>query len=182
MQLWGKPRPEQFAQHATDNSLPGYQVFGEGILLVLDPDIVAAWEAKATGSARLRAAAAGVVHQLEPDRPLPWLFAHTLAHLIMRAAAPQPATRCQRSESGSTPPTREPRRSSTPRPAMFRALSAVWSSWAARTGSAGSWRKRSNPPRGAQPTQYARKTAQARTGGEAPWSMPPLPAPARDVL
>ena len=88
-QLWGKPHPGQFAKHATDNWLPGYQVFGEGILLVLDPDTVAAWEAQATGNARLRAAAAGVVRQLEPVRPLPWLLAHTLAHLIMRTAAPQ---------------------------------------------------------------------------------------------
>jgi hypothetical protein len=41
------------------------------------------------GNARLKAAAAGVVGQLEPVRPLPWLLAHTLAHLIMREAAPQ---------------------------------------------------------------------------------------------
>jgi hypothetical protein len=88
-QLWGKPRPGQFAEHAADNWLPGYQVFGEGILLVLDPGTVAAWEAKAAGNARLEAAATRMVRQLEPVRPLPWLLAHTLAHLIMRAAAPQ---------------------------------------------------------------------------------------------
>ena len=87
-QLWGKARPSQFAEHATDNWLPGYQVFGEGILLVLAPDDVAAWEAKAAGNVRLRAAAGPAVHLPEPVRPLPWLLAHTLAHLVMRAAAP----------------------------------------------------------------------------------------------
>jgi hypothetical protein len=89
IQLWGKPRPGHFAEHATDNWLPGYQVFGEGILLVLNPEAVAAWETKAARSERLRAAAAAAVRQFEPVRQLPWLLAHTLAHLIMRAAAPQ---------------------------------------------------------------------------------------------
>ena len=44
---YGASRAQRFAEHATDDWLPGYQVFGEGILLVLDPDAVAAWEAKA---------------------------------------------------------------------------------------------------------------------------------------
>ncbi len=87
-QLWGKPRPQRFAEHSTDDWLPGYQVFGEGILLVFDPDAVAAWEARAAGNTRLSAASAAAAHHFEPVRPLPWLLAHTLAHLVMRAAAP----------------------------------------------------------------------------------------------
>jgi hypothetical protein len=75
-----RPRREQLRE------LPGYQAFGEGILLVLDPDAVAAWEAEAARSERLRAAAAAVVRQSEPVQPLRWLLAHTLAHLTDHAS------------------------------------------------------------------------------------------------
>ncbi len=88
VQMWGKKRPEVFAEHATEDWLPGYQVFGEGILCVLDPDAVDRWTARVAGDARLDRAAAWAAKQVEPARPLPWLLAHTLAHLVMRAAAP----------------------------------------------------------------------------------------------
>ncbi|MEV3938611.1 DUF1998 domain-containing protein [Glycomyces sp. NPDC049804] len=87
-QMWGKPLPETFAEHSNDNWLPGYQVFGEGLLFMLDPDAVATWATRARTDARLENAAQAALTQDEPAQPLPWLLAHTLAHLIMRAAAP----------------------------------------------------------------------------------------------
>lgn len=87
-QMWGVPRPVSFAEHARDDWLPGYEVFGEGILLVLDPELVDRWAAAAQGSARLVRAAAISGKLEEAPRPLPWLMAHTLAHLFMRALAP----------------------------------------------------------------------------------------------
>lgn len=87
-QLWGKARPEAFAEHSNDDWLPGYQVFGEGLLCLLDPDAVAAWAYHAAQDMRLMAAARFALTLHEPARPLPWLLTHTLAHLLMRAASP----------------------------------------------------------------------------------------------
>lgn len=87
-QLWGKPRPEAFAEHSNDDWLPGYQVFGEGLLCVLNPAAVAAWAHRAFSDMRLMTAAQCGTALHEPAQPLPWLLAHTLAHLVMRAAAP----------------------------------------------------------------------------------------------
>lgn len=87
-QLWGKPRPVAFAEQSNDDWLPGYQVFGEGLLCVLDPAAVGAWAARVGTDARLVNAARAARRQNEPAQPLPWLLAHTLAHLVMRAAAP----------------------------------------------------------------------------------------------
>jgi hypothetical protein len=87
-QLWGKERPPEFAEHSDDDWLPGYQVFGEGILLVLDPAAVDGWAARAVHIPRAVKAARPAQYLIEPARPLPWLLAHTLAHLVMRAAAP----------------------------------------------------------------------------------------------
>jgi hypothetical protein len=80
--------PEVFAEHSTDDWLPGYQVFGEGLLLVLDPDAVEEWADRVSGDPRLETAAAAAQRAPEPARPLQWLLAHTIAHLLMRAAAP----------------------------------------------------------------------------------------------
>ncbi|MGY1805791.1 DrmB family protein [Blastococcus sp. SYSU D00669] len=89
LQLWGKQRPETFAQPAEDDWLPGYQVFGEGILCVLDNNAVDHWISRVDHDPRLLAAARAAAGQTErPQRPLAWLLAHTLAHLLMRAAAP----------------------------------------------------------------------------------------------
>ena len=87
-QLWGKPRPAAFAEQSNDDWLPGYQVFGEGLLCVLDPVAVGAWAARVRTDARLVNAARPPHIQNEPAQPLPWLLAHTLAHLVMRATAP----------------------------------------------------------------------------------------------
>ena len=87
-QLWGKPRPAAFAERSNDDWLPGYQVFGEGLLCVLDPAAVGEWAARVRADARLVNAARAAPTQNEPAQPLPWLLAHTLAHLVMRAAAP----------------------------------------------------------------------------------------------
>lgn len=87
-QLWGKARPEAFAEHSNDDWLPGYQVFGEGLLCVLDPAAVSAWTDRASSDMRLVKAARHALTPHESAQPLPWLLAHTLAHLLMRAAAP----------------------------------------------------------------------------------------------
>lgn len=87
-QLWGRPRPEAFTEHSNDDWLPGYQVFGEGLLCVLDPAAVAAWVHRAAKDVRLTTAARYATALHEPAQPLPWLLAHTLAHLMMKAAAP----------------------------------------------------------------------------------------------
>lgn len=88
-QMWGKPRPAAFAEHSNDDWLPGYQVFGEGLLCLLDPKAVAAWTGRCTNDPRLMVSARYALTLEEPAQPLPWLLAHTLAHLLMRAAAPQ---------------------------------------------------------------------------------------------
>lgn len=87
-QLWGKPRPAAFAEHAKDDWLPGYQVFGEGLLCVLDPAAVAAWAQHAVNDRRPRSAARYASTLQEPAQPLSWTLAHTPAHLVMKAAAP----------------------------------------------------------------------------------------------
>lgn len=87
-QLWGKPRPAAFSKDSTDNWLPGYQVFGEGILCLLDPVAVDEWASRAAADERLVNTAHPPRMQDETSRPLPWLLAHTVAHLVMRAAAP----------------------------------------------------------------------------------------------
>ncbi|MBS4729855.1 DUF1998 domain-containing protein [Mycobacterium sp. SM1] len=87
-QLWGKPRPAAFAEQSNDDWLPGDQVFGEGLLFMLDPAEVDAWAARVRTDERIVNAARPALTQNEPAQPLPWLLAHTLAHLVMRAAAP----------------------------------------------------------------------------------------------
>lgn len=88
-QLWGRPRPDTFPPGANDDWLPGYRVYGEGILLVLDPDAVERWVRRAVGAPRLCAASRSAPTGTDAQRPLQWLLAHTLAHLLMRAAAPE---------------------------------------------------------------------------------------------
>lgn len=87
-QLWGKPRPAAFAKQSNDNWLPGYQVFGEGLLFMLDPAAVDAWAARVRTDERFVNAPRHAFTPNEHAQPLPWLLAHTLAHLIMRSAAP----------------------------------------------------------------------------------------------
>src|SRR4051794_37190854 len=70
-QLWGQERPDSFDEYSQHDWLPGYQVFGEGVLLVLDPGKVERWEAKARLSLRLQRVAAVAAKQPEPARPLP---------------------------------------------------------------------------------------------------------------
>ncbi len=55
---------------------------------MLDPAAVGAWAARVRMDVRLENAARPALKQNEPAQPLPWLLAHTLAHLVMRAAAP----------------------------------------------------------------------------------------------
>lgn len=84
-QLWGQPRPS--AGESLENWLPGHQVFGEGILLELEQERVLDWAQRAACHPRfVEAADAGNSEAGAPA--LPWLLAHTLAHLVMRAAAP----------------------------------------------------------------------------------------------
>lgn len=87
-QMWGKEKPQHFGEHAKDDWLPGYQVFGEGILLVLDPAAVTSWTSAAASSRRAKDAAEAATRLAHPQVPMPWLLAHTLAHLMMRALAP----------------------------------------------------------------------------------------------
>lgn len=77
-QMWGAPRGRD---DGLNNSgwLPGYEVFGEGILFVLDPKKVDEWLRRNRESSRLQS--------LKSQRPH-FVLAHTLAHLIMRVAAP----------------------------------------------------------------------------------------------
>lgn len=76
-QMWGAPySPDDEAHNA--GWLPGYEVFGEGILIELSTEAVARWRLSNSDSTRLR------LHGPTPERAL----VHTLAHLVMRAAAP----------------------------------------------------------------------------------------------
>jgi hypothetical protein len=79
-QLWGAP----FDPTAERDWLLAHRVFGEGILIVLDPEAVATWEAGLQASAsRL---AEGVVTRLGWFPPR-FVLAHTLSHLLIREAA-----------------------------------------------------------------------------------------------
>ena len=76
-QMWGTPySPGDETQNA--GWLPGYEVFGEGILIELSAEAVASWRLKNSDSRRLH------LHGPTPERAL----VHTLAHLVMRAVAP----------------------------------------------------------------------------------------------
>jgi hypothetical protein len=76
-QMWGAPySPDDDTHNA--GWLPGYEVFGEGILIELSAEAVARWRLNNRDSGRLR------LHGHAPERVL----VHTLAHLVMRAAAP----------------------------------------------------------------------------------------------
>lgn len=85
-QMWGRPNPGEFPPGSREDWLPGYRVYGEGITLVLDAGTCHAWARAAASSPRLTAAA----HAAPADaHPLRWVLAHTLAHLVMRALAPE---------------------------------------------------------------------------------------------
>ena len=74
-QMWGT---SYSSDHESQNAgwLPGYEVFGEGILIELSTEAVARWRFNNRDSERL--------HRYGSGRGL----VHTLAHLVMRAAAP----------------------------------------------------------------------------------------------
>lgn len=76
-QMWGGPRTEEDVLNGAD-WFPGYEVFGEGILIELDLNAWSTWASKTRESERIRN------HVPHPERVL----VHTLAHLVMRAAAP----------------------------------------------------------------------------------------------
>lgn len=87
-QMWGKPRPEVFAAGSTDDWLPGYRVYGEGILVVLDQDTCLRWANAVAPEARVAAAGQALPNRLTNDPPR-GVLAHTFAHLLMRALAPE---------------------------------------------------------------------------------------------
>ena len=182
-QLWGKPRPERFAQHATDDWLPGYQVFGEGILLVLDPDAVTAWEAKATGNARLRAAAAGVVHQLgaSPAAAMaPRAYPGAPDHAGSRTASRLPAASAPRANLRHRPENRGAHlHRGRRRPGHSRRSGRAGQPGPAQPDPGGNSRSRLVVRN--RPGMRRRQLRPAREGKH-PRSMPPLPAPARDML
>ena len=73
-QMWGVNREDPLSDA---DWLPGYEVFGEGILLVLDQGAIGDWLARNQASQRLRSL----------NKP-EYVLVHTCAHLVMRAAAP----------------------------------------------------------------------------------------------
>lgn len=87
-QMWGHPRPDRFAAGSTDDWLPGYRVYGEGILVELDQDTCLRWANDAARNPRFAAAASLLPTRLAFDPPRT-VLAHTLAHLLMRALAPE---------------------------------------------------------------------------------------------
>ena len=87
-QLWGTAAPSDFPKTAADDWLPGHQVFGEGVLLVLDPRAVDSWVSSVAGVERLTRQSLFAPGLPDEQRPLPWLLAHTLSHAVMRAVAP----------------------------------------------------------------------------------------------
>ncbi len=76
-QMWGSPRTEKDFDSGAD-WLPGYEVFGEGILIELDRNAWKRWVSETRESKRIR------IHASPPERVL----VHTLSHLVMQAAAP----------------------------------------------------------------------------------------------
>ena len=85
-QMWGKEHPQTFAADARDDWLPGYRVYGEGILIVLDEQACQTWAAAAAHEPRVLHAARNLpITALDPVRGV---LAHTMAHLLMRALAP----------------------------------------------------------------------------------------------
>jgi hypothetical protein len=76
-QMWGSSRNDDDSSKDAD-WLPGCEVFGEGILLVLDQGAIEEWLGRNQSSHRLQSVQGG--------NP-PYVLAHTLAHLVMRAAA-----------------------------------------------------------------------------------------------
>lgn len=79
-QLWGRPMPERTHEGDRSGWLPAYEVFGEGILFQLDDDAVDRWEHRVIEIAGNRP-------MTQVDDPGGFLV-HTLAHMVMRAAAP----------------------------------------------------------------------------------------------
>jgi hypothetical protein len=79
-QLWGQPCPEDPPPDRRHGWLPAYEVYGEGILFSLRMHVVSAWLGSST------------VDELRPrlrSRSRPEIvLAHSLAHAVMRAAAP----------------------------------------------------------------------------------------------
>jgi hypothetical protein len=87
-QLWGRERPREWAPGAKDDWLPGYRVFGEGILFELDNAAVEEWAKGAARQPRVLTAAKLAQDIVECVSPIGALLAHTLAHLVMRTLAP----------------------------------------------------------------------------------------------
>lgn len=81
-QMWGAPQIDEELQCGA-GWLPGYEVFGEGILVELDSTAWRNWVFDNRESARIHD------HALYPDGLHPErVLVHTLAHLVIRAAAP----------------------------------------------------------------------------------------------
>lgn len=79
-QLWGRSMPERIAEGERTGWLPAYEVFGEGILFQLDDAVVTRWEHGISDIAASRPIG-------QHGKPRAFLV-HTLAHMVMRAAAP----------------------------------------------------------------------------------------------
>ena len=79
-QLWGGPIPEPVPGDSRVGWLPAYEVFGEGILFQFRDDTVAEWERDIYEMVAAR--------PMGRTRDLRGFLVHTLAHAIMRAAAP----------------------------------------------------------------------------------------------
>lgn len=88
VQMWGHTRPGSFLPGATDDWLPGYRVYGEGILVTLDRDKCLRWANDVAVDQRVVAAAQLLPARLAFD-PARTVLAHTFAHLLMRALAPE---------------------------------------------------------------------------------------------
>lgn len=79
-QLWGEPMPKQIRDGDRKGWLPAFEVFGEGIFFQLDEQVVDDWEHSIERIVRKRA----MVRARTPRK----FLVHTLAHMVMRAAAP----------------------------------------------------------------------------------------------
>jgi hypothetical protein len=81
-QLWGSPLPESVPEGKRTGWLPAYEVFGEGIMFQLDGGAVERWERD------LEESEIAVERPVRRARDPRKFLIHTLAHAIMRAAAP----------------------------------------------------------------------------------------------
>lgn len=86
-QMWGKEHPGIFADTAQDDWLPGYRVYGEGILIVLDEATCQTWATVAAHDQRIATASASAPPGVA--NPVRGVLVHTLSHLLMRALAPE---------------------------------------------------------------------------------------------